>query len=100
VKGEIPDGYALEQNNPNPFNPSTEITYTVPAGGRVRLAVYNTLGEMVANLVDQEKAAGTYTVRWSPGDEPAGVYFCRLEASNPSGPSRGASLTRKMLYLK
>jgi hypothetical protein len=100
ASAQVPNGYSLEQNNPNPFNPSTTITYTVPVESRVDLGVYNMLGEQVANLVDQVVPEGTHTARWEPGSLPAGVYFCRIEAADAADPSKAVRLTRKMLYLK
>ncbi|MFQ5510831.1 MAG: choice-of-anchor B family protein [Candidatus Krumholzibacteriia bacterium] len=89
---------SLRQNVPNPFNPSTAITYDLPAAGRVRLAVYDPLGRHVRTLVDGVRPAGVATATWNGTDDngrPAasGVYFCRLTVD-------GQSRTRQMLLLK
>jgi sugar lactone lactonase YvrE len=89
---------AFTQNVPNPFNPETEITYTLPEGGSVRLEVYNLLGQQVITLVHGELEGGTHTVIWSGRDAhgrevSSGVYFCRLAAD-------GMVATRRMLLLK
>jgi hypothetical protein len=85
--------FALEQNFPNPFNPSTNIRYTVDQSGPVRLAIYNMLGQQVAELVNQSQNAGTYQVTWNASGSASGVYFYRLE-------SAGQSLTRQMTLIK
>ena len=72
--------YALQQNYPNPFNPATNITFSVPEEVPVRLAVFNNLGEEVAELVNDNLAAGQYTVRFDASDLSSGVYYYRLTA--------------------
>jgi hypothetical protein len=67
---EVPTTYRLDQNYPNPFNPSTSIEFGVPHSGRVTLAVYNALGQLVGTLIDGDRLAGTYTVRWDAIDLP------------------------------
>jgi alpha-glucosidase (family GH31 glycosyl hydrolase) len=79
-RGEVlPRHFQLEQNYPNPFNPSTIIGYSLSQGERVRLKIFNVLGEEVYTLVDAEKPAGSYSVVWNASMLPAGVYFCRME---------------------
>jgi hypothetical protein len=87
--GDTPKGYVLSISAyPNPFNPATTIQYTVPSKGRVSLAVFNLRGGHVVTLVDQEAAAGAYTVAWNGRDDRgnlvgSGVYFGRL--ASPAG---------------
>lgn len=93
-----PESYRLEENYPNPFNPSTTITYHLPKAAEVTLSVYNALGRRVATLVSGEQPAGTHEVRWDSRDTaglavPSGLYFYRIEAG-------GFQQTRKMLLLK
>ncbi|HXG39290.1 MAG TPA: T9SS type A sorting domain-containing protein [Bacteroidota bacterium] len=76
---EAPREFALEQNFPNPFNPSTTIRYALPYRSQVTLVVYNVLGEEVSRLVNQEQEAGYYQLQWSP-QLPSGVYVYRLQA--------------------
>jgi hypothetical protein len=73
------ENFLLDQNYPSPFNPSTTIRYQLPKSSRVSLKAFNTLGQEVAVLVDEEKVAGYYQVRWSAA-LPSGVYFYRLQA--------------------
>jgi len=93
VEVSAPSSFALEQNYPNPFNPVTKINYEVPANSFVQLKVYNMLGMEVATLVNEEKIAGTYEVKFDASNYSSGVYFYRLK-------STGKDLTRKMILLK
>ena len=84
--------FFLQQNFPNPFNPSTVISYRLSAISIVTLKVYDMLGREVATLVNEEKPAGAYTVNWN-ADVPSGSYFYRLQAG-------GFDQVRKMMVLK
>jgi len=75
----IPDGYILEQNYPNPFNPSTTIKFGVPEGSNVTLKIFNTLGEEVAELVNEYLDAGTYTFNFDASKLPSGIYVYTLQ---------------------
>ena len=88
----IPEAFGVEQNYPNPFNPNTTIRYQLPKSMIVSLKVYNTLGQLVAALVDEYKEGGNYQVQWNP-NVPSGVYFYRLQAGE-------FVETRKALLLK
>jgi mannose/cellobiose epimerase-like protein (N-acyl-D-glucosamine 2-epimerase family) len=85
--------FRLEQNYPNPFNPATTISYRIPSGGRVTLAVFDMLGNRVATLVDGAVEPGTYTATWNAAGASSGVYFYRLSAS-------GHTLTKKAILLR
>jgi putative ubiquitin-RnfH superfamily antitoxin RatB of RatAB toxin-antitoxin module len=78
--GSFPVAFSLEQNYPNPFNPSTSINYNLARDGRVRLTVYNLLGQQVATLVDEVRSAGSHTLNWNAASMPSGIYIYRLEA--------------------
>jgi Zn-dependent metalloprotease len=94
-----PAAFDLQQNQPNPFNPSTRITYSLARPSLVKLAVYNSAGKLVRILVPElEQAAGVYEVHWdgrNVAGEPvaSGVYLYRLEAGD-------FVRTRKMLVVK
>ena len=75
----VPTEYALSQNYPNPFNPSTTIRSDLPKSANVSLNIYNTLGQLVATLVNERKDAGSYQVQWN-ANVPTGIYFYRLQA--------------------
>ncbi|NUN71102.1 MAG: Ig-like domain-containing protein [Bacteroidetes bacterium] len=84
VPGEtvVPAEFALHQNFPNPFNPSTTIRFAVPADGHVRLDVTDMLGRTVARLVDGEVTAGEYNVQWDASAASSGTYFYTIRAGN------------------
>ncbi len=97
----IPGRFSLEQNFPNPFNPSTTFKYELPQAGNVTLTIFNTLGQKVRTLVDGSRNAGLYSVMWNGKNEngefvPSGIYFYRLAVSGKSNFTQ----TRKMMLLK
>ncbi len=84
-----PTAFALHQNAPNPFNPSTTITFSLPDAGRTVLTIYNAGGQPVRTLVDAEVAGGMHHVEWDGRDSggramASGVYICRLSWSGES----------------
>jgi predicted outer membrane repeat protein len=82
VDNPAPVNYDLGQNYPNPFNPITTINYSLPLKSQVRLVVYNSLGESVMQLVNENKEAGTYRVEFDATSLPSGVYFYQIKARN------------------
>jgi hypothetical protein len=78
--GNVPGTYTLSQNYPNPFNPNTKIKYSVPNSSQVTLKIFNTLGEEIKILVNEEKLVGIYEVNWNAVNLPSGVYFYQLRA--------------------
>jgi len=74
-----PKGYVLLQNFPNPFNPATQIIYSLPQNAKVELSIYNIRGEKVATLVNDDQEAGSYTIVWNAAQAGSGIYFIRLE---------------------
>ena len=100
-----PTSFALFPNYPNPFNPSTKISWQSPVGSWQTLKVYDILGREVATLVDEYKPAGRYEVEFNPvsgiGYPASGVYFYQLKAGDPSTGSGQVNVeTRKMVLLK
>jgi M6 family metalloprotease-like protein len=94
----LPAAYALAQNFPNPFNPSTTIRYDVPAAGRVRLEIYDVRGRVVRALVDGSVTAGYHQVVWDGRDDAgrsmaSGLYFYRMAAG-------GFAQQKKLLLAK
>ena len=67
---------------PNPFNPVTRISYSVPASQHVRIAIYDVAGRLVDDLVNETKGAGEYVVEWDAGRLPSGVYFYRMQTGD------------------
>lgn len=80
--GGLPNEFELKGNYPNPFNPTTNIQYSVPSNADVRLAVYDMLGREVAVLVNGVRTAGNYNVNFDATNLSSGVYLYRLQAGN------------------
>ena len=97
--GEMPRDFSLTQNYPNPFNPSTTIRYALPERSRVRLEIYNLLGERVKQLVDGELDAGYHSVVWDAAAA-TGMYYYRIEAVSVSEPTRRFVNVKKMILVR
>jgi len=96
---ELPVEFSLSQNFPNPFNPTTTISFSLPEAGHVKLAVYNLLGQEVRSLMVGDLNPGTYKAIWNSRDNlgrkvSTGMYFYRLVVDNQ------ISATKKMVLLK
>jgi hypothetical protein len=89
----LPSEFALSQNYPNPFNSTTLIKYDLLVDCRVRLDVYNVVGQRVATLVDEKQKAGYKVARWDAGSFSSGIYFYRLQAGD-------YVQTRKMVLIR
>jgi flagellar hook assembly protein FlgD len=94
----VPKTFGLSQNYPNPFNPSTTVTFEVPSQSNVELAIYDVAGKLVAVLVEDRRAPGTYTAHWDGRDRmgqpvASGMYFVRMRAGS-------FVQTRKLLLIK
>jgi hypothetical protein len=94
----LPNGYQLAHNYPNPFNPVTNIEYSLPRRSNVRIDVFNMLGQKVRTLVNREESAGSHSVTWDGTNSAGkavstGVYFYRFQAGDHVE-------TKKMLLLK
>ncbi|MBI4547485.1 MAG: SBBP repeat-containing protein [Ignavibacteriae bacterium] len=89
----LPERFCLEQNHPNPFNPSTVISFQLPVSSFATLKVYNVLGQEVATLVNAEMKPGSHEVTWDATGLPSGVYFYRLQAGS-------FAETRKLVLLR
>lgn len=95
------DDFYLEQNFPNPFNPSTTIIFSIPATSSVKLSIYNILGEEINVLVNRELQVGTYSVNFDASAYSSGVYFYKIEANNHSDPSVSSFVeVKKMILLR
>ncbi|HEY9165992.1 MAG TPA: T9SS type A sorting domain-containing protein [Candidatus Kryptonia bacterium] len=91
--GNVPKSYQLYPNYPNPFNPSTMISYDIPANNFVTLKIYDILGREVQTLVNQKQIAGKYGVRFDASRLASGIYFYRMVAGSYVS-------TRKMILIK
>lgn len=95
---KIPNEFKLQQNFPNPFNPTTIIKYQIAKRTRVTITVYNTIGQVVKILVDQPKEEGMYETEWdatnlSGNKVASGVYFYKIKAGD-------FITTKKMVFTK
>ena len=88
-----PKVFALGQNKPNPFNPSTAIEYSLPRGGDAKLEVYDSAGQLVEVLTDGYHAAGSHMANWNTTGRASGTYFYRFRFG-------GFTETKKMVLLK
>jgi len=93
VADAAPAAAALEQNAPNPFNPTTTISYTLADAGEVTIDVFNVAGQKVDTLVNEFKEAGRHSVVWNGSDLSAGVYFYTIKSGD-------FTKTMKMTLLK
>jgi predicted esterase/photosystem II stability/assembly factor-like uncharacterized protein len=98
--GGLPKSFTLQQNYPNPFNPSTSIRYQLPSQSRVRLSIYNVLGEKISTLVEGIQNAGYNSVQWDGSSVSSGVYFYRLQATSTSDPAKTFTQVKKMLLMR
>lgn len=89
----VPNAFSLDQNHPNPFNPSTTISFSLPTAAQVQIKIFDVIGKEIATLVNERMDAGTYSTVWDAASVPSGIYFYQLRA--------GKYLqTKKMLLLK
>jgi parallel beta-helix repeat protein len=93
TKNTVPTELLLIDNYPNPFNPSTTISYTLPEAGAVQIKIYDILGREVSKLVDEQKSAGKYSVQWNGINYASGIYFYSVTFG-------GQRLYKKMLMIK
>ncbi len=78
----LPKNYSLSQNYPNPFNPTTTVKYSLPTSSLVKVKVFNSVGNQVATLVNEQEQAGYYRISFDGKDFSSGVYFLQFEANN------------------
>ena len=90
--------FRLNNNYPNPFNPSTNISFYINSKSFVKLDIFNLLGQKVANLIDAEKNAGQHSVTFSAQGLSSGVYIYRIFVSDSDG--KNYSDSKKMLLMK
>jgi predicted GH43/DUF377 family glycosyl hydrolase len=93
IAGNLSSNYLLVQNYPNPFNPSTKINYTLPKSVKVKIEVFNVLGQKISTLVNKQMPAGTHEAEFTANNLSSGVYYYRIQAGS-------FQQTRKMIYLK
>ncbi len=99
VEMETPKEFKLSQNYPNPFNPTTMISYTLPTDSKVKVEIFNSLGQSVAVLVNSKKSAGHYESTWNAQNLPSGIYLINIRAEGLDSKSN-FSQVKKALLLK
>jgi hypothetical protein len=98
-EGLLPEGFALHQNFPNPFNPETTIKYTLTQSADVNLTIFNAVGENVKEFHYAGQQSGYYEVNWNAAEYASGIYLCVLDVLNhETGSRRRAAI--KMLLIK
>jgi len=95
----VPDDFLLYQNYPNPFNPSTEIKFYLPYDSYVSLSIYNSLGEKISQLINNELKSGEYRISFSENDLSSGVYFYMLRAESNNSKNLFSD-TKKMILIR
>lgn len=98
IDGPVVREFALYQNHPNPFNPSTNISFSIPVESNVRITLFNMLGQEVAQLVNSDFQAGNHKIEFNAQDLSTGAYIYTLEARGVNGKSFAS--TKKMILLK
>lgn len=103
TRDAIPSEFGLSQNQPNPFNPETEIRYQLPKSGMVHLQIFNVLGEEIITLQNEFVQAGYHSVLWNGADKQgaevaSGVYLYRLQFLGEKGEKYAAR--RSMLLIR
>jgi len=96
----LPSEFGLKQNYPNPFNSATLIEYQLPVDCKVRLSVFNTLGQEIQIIVDNAEPAGYESKQWDASSVASGMYFYRVQATPVTGRSNIFTQIRKMMLIK
>ena len=95
----VPDAFELSQNYPNPFNPLTVIRFGIPVKSRVKLEIFNILGERISTLLNEDVEPGFYEKEWA-GGVASGLYIYRIDAFSTVNGSKYFSTSKKMLMIK
>jgi len=95
----LPDKYALNQNYPNPFNTNTKVSYSLPELSKVKISVYNSLGQLIKPPTSEVRDAGKYNYIFDGADLSSGVYFCKFNAKSVTS-NRVFESSIKMILLK
>ena len=95
----LSNDYLIKQNYPNPFNPTTTIEYHLPYESQVNISVFNTLGEKVAVLINENRSAGNYSTEWDGTGYSSGIYFYVFRALSSTNNNQIIE-SRKMILLR
>jgi hypothetical protein len=94
----LPAAYTLEQNHPNPFNPTTNINFSIPVDAEISLKVYTSLGEEIADILSGNFQSGSHQIVFDAGKLSSGIYHYKISAKGIDGSS--FSSIKKMMILK
>jgi hypothetical protein len=94
-----PSEYYISQNYPNPFNPSTTIKYSLPVESNVKINIYNSLGEMIEELISKAQSFGNYEVTWNAQNYSSGIYYYSFEVNSVDGSQTHREM-KKIVFLK
>jgi len=106
ISNIVSNEFALHQNYPNPFNPSTKIKYTIPKSEKVKIDIFNILGQKITTLLNNQMPSGTHDIEFTAKNLPSGVYLYSIEAGDPSTGSpkgqagQGFQEVKKMILMK
>ena len=97
-KGQLPVAFSLQQNHPNPFNPTTTLRYDLPKDAQINITIYDKMGRQINTLVNSQQNAGFKSVRWNATNDngspvSTGLYLYTIQAG-------GFRQTKKMVLLK
>ena len=93
LSSSVPSFFTLNKAYPNPFNPSTYISYSIQKPAYINLSVFNVAGKKVEDLISSNHSIGDYSISWNAKQIPSGVYFVKLSANNQN-------LTQKIILIK
>ena len=93
ISVKTPENFSLSEAYPNPFNPSTNITFTISKNDNVKISVYDIRGKQVENLLNENKSAGSYKLTWNASNFVSGIYFIKIQFN-------GLVQTRKCMLIK
>jgi len=95
----IPSEYYVSQNYPNPFNPATTIKYSLPIESTVNINIYNSLGQMIEELISETQPKGDYELTWNAQNYSSGIYYYSFEVTSFDG-SQSHREMKKIVFLK
>jgi len=90
---------SIEQNHPNPFNPSTTLNYSIADNSLVKIEIYNLLGQMIAELINSEQISGNHSVTWNASGLSSGVYFARFSVTSINSKATFSD-SKKLILMK
>ncbi|MCL5030394.1 MAG: T9SS type A sorting domain-containing protein [Bacteroidetes bacterium] len=95
----VPKNYSLSQNYPNPFNPSTVINYSLPVDSKVRLIIYNLLGQQISELVNESESSGYHSIKFNGEYLSSGIYLYKITAVSSDGKKEFSEM-KKLILMK